>query len=90
MFCKNDDTLVVREPGADVHLLSRSRDLCTILSSAEKMDYSLALVLTLLQLLNVSSAAPVPGEVTRMKSKVKWMAEQLVVKLNKDFQVNER
>lgn len=53
------------------------------------MDYSLTLALTLLQLVDVGSAAPVPGEVTRMKSKVKWMAEQLVVKLNKDFQVSK-
>lgn len=52
------------------------------------MDYSLAVTLTLLQLLNVGSTAPVPGDVTKMKSKVKWMAEQLVVKLNKDFQVS--
>lgn len=52
------------------------------------MDHSLAVALTLLQLLNLGAAAPVPGDVAKMKSKVKWMAEQLVVKLNKDFQVS--
>lgn len=51
------------------------------------MDYTLALLLSLLQLLSVGTAAPVPVEVVKMKSKVKWMAEQLVVKLDKDFQV---
>ncbi|XP_073327330.1 leptin a [Pagrus major] len=50
------------------------------------MDYTLALLLSLLQLLSVGTAAPVPVEVVKMKSKVKWMAEQLVVRLNKDFQ----
>lgn len=53
------------------------------------MDYSLALLFSFLQLLSVSMAAPAPvlEDVVKMKSKVKWMAEQLVVKLNKDFQV---
>ncbi|XP_031723062.1 leptin-like [Anarrhichthys ocellatus] len=35
---------------------------------------------------SVCSAAPLPVEVVTMKLKVKWMAEQLVVRLNKDFQ----
>lgn len=74
-----------------MHLLSRCRDVCiaelNFFSAEQEMDYSLTLVLTLLQLVNAGAAAPVPGEVVRMKSKVKWMAEQLVVKLNKDFQV---
>ncbi|KAI3370745.1 hypothetical protein L3Q82_007288 [Scortum barcoo] len=49
------------------------------------MDYVLAVLLSLLQLFNVGTTAPV--EVVKMKSKVKWMAEQLVVRLNKDFEV---
>lgn len=51
------------------------------------MDYTLAVLLSLLQLFNVGTAAPLPVEVVKMKSKVKWMAEQLVVRLDKDFQV---
>nr|XP_046250220.1 leptin-like [Scatophagus argus]XP_046250221.1 leptin-like [Scatophagus argus] len=51
------------------------------------MDYTLALLFSLLQLLSVGTAAPLPTEVVNMKSKVKWMAEQLVVRLNRDFQV---
>lgn len=51
------------------------------------MDYTLALLLSLLQLLSAVTAAPVPVEVVKMKSKVKWMAEQLLVRLNRDFQV---
>lgn len=51
------------------------------------MDYTLALLVSLLQLLSVCTAAPLPVEVVKMKSKVKWMAEQLVVRLDKDFQV---
>lgn len=53
------------------------------------MDYSLALVLSLLQL-SVCMPVPVTQEVTsvvKMKSKVKWMAEQLVARLDRDFQV---
>ncbi|XP_034444537.1 leptin-like [Hippoglossus hippoglossus] len=49
------------------------------------MDYTLALLFSLLQVLSVCSAAPVPPEVMMMKSKVKWMAEQLVDRLDKDF-----
>ncbi|TKS73366.1 Leptin Precursor [Collichthys lucidus] len=45
------------------------------------MDYSLPLLFTLLHLLSVGTAAPL------MKSKVKWMAEQLVLKLDRNFQV---
>lgn len=52
-----------------------------------KMDYTLALLFSLLQVFSVGTAAPLPVEVVKMKSKVKWMAEQLVVRLNKDFQV---
>lgn len=57
------------------------------------MDYSLALLLSMLQLLGAGTAAPatapvpVPAEAVKMKSKVKWMAEQLLVRLNRDFQV---
>ncbi len=51
------------------------------------MDYTLAVLLSLLQIFNVCTAAPLPAEVVKMKSKVKWMAEQLVVRLDKDFQV---
>lgn len=55
--------------------------------ASKNMDYTLALLLSLLQLLSVGTAAPVPVEVVKMKSKVKWMAEQLVVKVDKDFPV---
>lgn len=51
------------------------------------MDYSLVLLFSLLHILSVGTAAPLQSEVIKMKSKVKWMAEQLVVKLNRDFQV---
>lgn len=51
------------------------------------MDYTLALLFSLLQLLSMGSAAPLPAEVVKMKSKVKWMAEQLVVRLDKDLEV---
>ncbi|XP_044050722.1 leptin-like [Siniperca chuatsi] len=51
------------------------------------MDYTLAVLFSLLQVLSVGTAAPLPVEVVKMKSKVKWMAEQLVVRLDKDFQV---
>ncbi|XP_035521374.1 leptin-like [Morone saxatilis] len=51
------------------------------------MDYTLAILFSMLQLLSVSMAAPLPVEVVKMKSKVKWMAEQLVVRLNRDFEV---
>lgn len=50
------------------------------------MDYTLVFLLSLLQVLNLSTAAPVPAEVVKMKSKVKWMTEQLVIKLNRDFE----
>ncbi|XP_068459765.1 leptin-like [Clinocottus analis] len=53
----------------------------------KNMDLTLAFLLSLLHILNVCSAAPLPAEVVKMKSKVKWMAELLVVRLNKDFQV---
>ncbi|XP_062246279.1 leptin-like [Platichthys flesus] len=49
------------------------------------MDYTLALLFSLLQVLSVCSAAPVKTEVEMMKSRVKWMAEQLVDRLDKDF-----
>ncbi|XP_028287296.1 leptin-like [Parambassis ranga] len=50
------------------------------------MDYSLVFCFSLLHILSVGSAAPLQSEVIKMKSKVKWMAEQLVVRLNRDFQ----
>nr|XP_020468689.1 leptin-like isoform X1 [Monopterus albus] len=50
------------------------------------MEYTLALLFSLLHVINVGTAAPLPVEVVKMKSKVKWMAEQLVVRLDKDFQ----
>ncbi|XP_029379349.1 leptin a [Echeneis naucrates] len=49
------------------------------------MDYTLALLFSL-TLVSLCTAAPLPVEVVKMKSKVKWMAEQLVVRLDKDFQ----
>ncbi|CAN9499237.1 unnamed protein product [Ophioblennius macclurei] len=49
------------------------------------MDSSLVLLLSLLHILSTGTAAPLPTEVVTMTSKVKWMAEQLVVRLNKDF-----
>ncbi|XP_029290190.1 leptin-like [Cottoperca gobio] len=51
------------------------------------MDYTLALLFSLLHVLSVGTAAPLPVEVVNMKSKVKLLAEQLVVRLNKNFQV---
>lgn len=53
------------------------------------MDSTLAFALSLLQL---SLCTPVPvtqdvANVVKMKTKVKWMAEQLVVRLDRDFQV---
>ena len=51
------------------------------------MDYTLALLFSLLQVFSLCSAAPVPPEVVILKSKVKWMAEQLVDRLDKDFRV---
>ncbi|XP_070687269.1 leptin-like [Pempheris klunzingeri] len=50
------------------------------------MDYTVALLLSLLQLLSVGTA-PLPVEVEEMKSQVKWRAEQLVVRLDRDFQI---
>lgn len=53
------------------------------------MDYTLAFALSLLQL-SVCTPVPVTQEVAnvvKMKTKVKWMAEQLVVRLDRDFQV---
>lgn len=51
------------------------------------MDYTLAILFSLLQLLSGGTAAPLQEEVVKMKSKVKWMAEQLMVRLDKDFLV---
>ncbi|XP_063337220.1 leptin-like [Pelmatolapia mariae] len=51
------------------------------------MDYGLVLLFPLFQALSMGTAAPLPVEVVTMKSKVKWMAEQLVVRLDKDIQV---
>ncbi|XP_054475793.1 leptin-like isoform X2 [Anoplopoma fimbria] len=51
------------------------------------MDYTLALLFSLLHILSLCSAAPLSVDVVKMKSKVKLGAEQLVVKLSKDFQV---
>lgn len=52
------------------------------------MDYSLVLLFSLFQALSMGTAAPLPVEVVAMKSKVKWMAEQLLVRLDKDIQVD--
>lgn len=51
------------------------------------MDYTLALLLSLLHVVNVGMAAPLPEDMVKMKSKVKLMAQQLVVRVDKDFQV---
>lgn len=51
------------------------------------MDYTRVLLLSLFHALSVCTAAPLPADVVKMKSKVKWMAEQLVVRLDKDIQV---
>ncbi|XP_022068836.1 leptin-like [Acanthochromis polyacanthus] len=48
------------------------------------MDYTLVFLLSLLQVLSLTTANSLSEAV--MKSKVKWMAEQLVVKVNRDFQ----
>lgn len=47
------------------------------------MDYSLVLLFSLFQALSMGTAAPLPVEVVTMKSKVKWMAEQLLVRLDR-------
>lgn len=52
------------------------------------MDYGLVLLFSLFQALSMGTAAPLPVEVVTMKSKVKWMAEQLLVRLDKDIQVD--
>lgn len=57
---------------------------CDIWRKSTSMDYTLAFALSLLQL---SVCMPVPitqevANVAKMKSKVKWMAEQLVVRLD--------
>lgn len=52
------------------------------------MDYGLVLLFSLFQVLSMGTAAPLPVEVVTMKSKVKWMAEQLLVRLDKDIQVD--
>lgn len=51
------------------------------------MHYSVALLFCLLPVFSVGTAAPLSAEVVKMKSRVKWMAEQLVARLNRDFQV---
>lgn len=56
------------------------------------MDYTLAFALSLLQL-SMCTPAPVTPEVVnvgKMKTKVKWMAEQLLARLDRDFQVTRR
>lgn len=50
------------------------------------MDYTPVFLFSLLQVLSLSTAAPVPTEAMKMKSKVRGMADQLVFKLNRDFQ----
>lgn len=62
---------------------------CVSWRKRTNMDFTLALLLSLLQL-SVCMAAPGAVEavnVGKMKTKVKWMAEQLVVRLDTDFQV---
>lgn len=55
------------------------------------MDHTLVLLLPLLQLLSVGTAAPLSGEVEdpkiKLRNKVKWMAELLLNRLNIKFQV---
>lgn len=53
------------------------------------LHYTLAFALSLLQL-SMCTPVPVTPEVVnvvKMKTKVKWMAEQLVARLDRDFQV---
>lgn len=53
------------------------------------MDYTLALVMALLQL-SVCMAAPVTRDlvnIERMKTTVTWMAQQLVVRMDRTFPV---
>lgn len=50
------------------------------------MHYAVALLFCLLPVVSVGTAAPLSVEVVKMKSRVKWMAEQLVARLNRDFQ----
>ncbi|XP_035763091.1 leptin-like [Neolamprologus brichardi] len=51
------------------------------------MDYGLVLLFSLFQALSMGTAAPLPVEVVTMKSKVKWMAEQLLVRLDNDTEL---
>ncbi|XP_029992531.1 leptin a [Sphaeramia orbicularis] len=46
------------------------------------MYYSVAMLITLLQVFTVGSAAPLSAEVVKMKLKVKRMADQLVGRIN--------
>lgn len=52
------------------------------------MDYGLVLLFSLFQALSMGTAAPLPVEEVTMKSKVKWMAEQLLVRLDTDTEVD--
>ncbi|XP_068595557.1 leptin-like [Brachionichthys hirsutus] len=51
------------------------------------MDYILAILFSVMHMVSVGTAAPVTMDVVLMKSKVKWMAEQLVVKLDKNVEI---
>ncbi|XP_029009675.1 leptin-like [Betta splendens] len=51
------------------------------------MDYTLALLFSLMHILHVTTAAPLPPEVVKMKTKVKGMSELLVRRLNEDLQI---
>ncbi|XP_068169753.1 leptin-like [Antennarius striatus] len=51
------------------------------------MDYILAILFSLLHILSVGTAVPVTMDTVLMKLKVKWMAGQLVVKLEKNVEI---
>ncbi|XP_029909964.1 leptin-like [Myripristis murdjan] len=52
------------------------------------MDNTMALfLLSLLQIFSAGTAAPLPGDIVTMRSKIKLNAEQLVYKIERDFQV---
>ncbi|XP_037623710.1 leptin-like [Sebastes umbrosus] len=79
------------EPNSGIRSDIQPRNTGAVLNFGTTMDYTLALLFSLLHLLSVATAAPLPVEVVTMKSKVKWRAEQLLVRLNslhqQDFQV---
>ncbi|XP_041652175.1 leptin-like [Cheilinus undulatus] len=51
------------------------------------MHYNPAILFSLLQLVSLGTSVPLPSDMVKMKAKVKWMTEQLVIKLTRNFRV---